>query len=162
MRKRITLGVKTRRFPNGHVEDQQKRYDDREESMKADINKKFKEEFGEDGITLPCSAWYFGNPVYGFHFTVKEIEQINTHNFSFVGNMVVDNIDAVPETLRSAVIPRDGEGVILVYTFAKREMKFTRRKTGLTLTPHSDGSSGWARLLRFVGTYNDGYSMIAR
>ena len=51
---------------------------------------------------------------------------------------------------------------ILVYTFAKREMKFTRRKTGLTVTPHSDGSNGWERLLRFVGTYNDGYSMIAR
>lgn len=162
LRKRIALGVKTRRLPNGRVEDQQKRYDDREESMKADINKKFIEEFGSDGLVLPCSAWYFGNPIYGFHFTVKGIEQINTHNFSFIGDMVVDNIDAVPETLRSAVIPREGEGVILVYTFAKREMKFTRRKTGLTLTPHSDGTSGWAKLLKFVGQYNDGYTMIAR
>lgn len=74
--------------------------------------------------------------------SVKGIEQINTLNFSFIGDMVVDNINAVPETLRSAVIPREGEGVILKYTFAKREMKFTSRKTGLTLTPHSDGTSG--------------------
>lgn len=130
--------------------------------MIEDINKQFVEEFGTEGVDLPCSAWYFGNPVYGFHFKVKKIEQINAHNFSFVGDFSVDNIDAVPETLRPVVIPKNLNNVILVYTFAKREMKFTRKKTGLTMTPHNDGSTGWNKLLKFVGTYNEGYSIVAR
>ena len=162
LKKRIGLGVRKRIRPDGSVEDQQQRYNDREKSMIEDINKKFVEEFGTEGADLPCSAWYFGIPVYSFHFKVKRIEQINAHNFSFVGDFSVDNIDAVPETLRPVVIPRNPNNVILVYTFAKREMKFTRKKTGLTMTPHNDGSNGWNKLLKFVGTYNEGYSIVAR
>lgn len=162
LKKRIGLGVRKRIRPDGSVEDQQQRYNDREKSMIEDINKQFVKEFGTEGVDLPCSAWYFGNPVYGFHFKVKKIEQINAHNFSFVGDFSVDNIDAVPETLRPVVIPKNLNNVILVYTFAKREMKFTRKKTGLTMTPHNDGSTGWNKLLKFVGTYNEGYSIVAR
>lgn len=162
LKKRIGLGVRKRIRPDGSVEDQQQRFNDREKSMIEDINKQFVEEFGTEGVDLPCSAWYFGNPVYSFHFKVKRIEQINAHNFSFVGDLSVDNIDAVPETLRPVVIPRNPNNVILVYTFAKREMKFTRKKTGLTMTPHNDGSNGWNKLLKFVGTYNEGYSIVAR
>ena len=162
LKKRIGLGVKRRYRPNGEKEDQQERYDKRESSMREDINRLFKEEFGDKGLILPCSAWYFGNPLYGFHITVKSIEQINAHNFSFNCEMTVDNMDAIPETLAPFVLPKDMSNVILVYTFSKRELRFTRKKVGLTMTPHNDGTTGWSRILKFVGTYNEGYSILAR
>lgn len=111
----------------------------------------FVKEFGQEGVNLTCSCWYFKTYAYEFTFHLKGIEQINTRNFSIYGDIVGVDDSHLAQTLKSTIVPKELTNVVLVYNLANRTLSFTTKRSGLVIKPEDEGVDGWSRLLGLVG-----------
>lgn len=160
VRNRHRLGQRFIKRPNGTLQNNKKRYNDAKVKIKQETMEEFINTFGEKGVDLVCSCWYFESFAYEFTVHVRGIEQINTHNFSIYGDIIdVDDTNLV-DTLKSAIVPKTLNNVVLVYNFANRSLRFTTKKSGLVIKPEDEGTMGWSKLLDIVGRFY--YLKIAR
>lgn len=126
------------------------------------IQEKFIETFGAEGANLSCMCWYYKTSAYDFTFHMKGIEQINTHDFSIIGDIIdVDDANLAP-SLKNVIVPKVLNNVVLVYNLANRTLSFTVKKSGLTIKPYDNENGGWVKLLGLVGKYNAGFMKLAR
>lgn len=93
---------------------------------------------------------------------MKGIEQINTHDFSIIGDIVDIDKDGLAPSLEHALIPSQRTNVVLVYNLANRTISFTRKKNGLTIKPFDGNNNSWGNLLKLIGLYNAGLMKFAR
>ena len=162
VRNRYRLGQRIKIRPNGTIQNNKKRYNDAKINIKQEIMNEFIETFGQDGVDLVCSCWYFKSYAYEFTIHVRGIEQINTHNFSIYGDIIDVDDSNLAQTLKSAIVPKVLQNIVLVYNFANRNLSFTTKKSGLVIKPEDEGTTGWSKLLDLVGRFNAGYLKIAR
>ena len=162
VRNRYRLGQRTRIRPNGIKQNNKKRYNDAKIKIKQEIMEEFVDTFGQNGVDLVCSCWYFKSYAYEFTIHVNGIEQINTHNFSIYGDIISVDDSSLAQTLKSAIVPKTLQNIVLVYNFANRNISFTTKKSGLVIKPEDEGATGWSKLLDLVGRFNAGYLKIAR
>ena len=121
------------------------------QQIKQGIMDEFVKEFGQEGVNLTCSCWYFNTYAYDFTFHSKGIEQINTRNFSIYGDIVAVDDSYLAQTLKSTIVPKKLTNVVLVYNIANRTLSFRTKRSGLVIEPEDGGSDGWSRLLGLVG-----------
>lgn len=126
------------------------------------IREKFIETFGNNGADLSCMCWYYKTSAYDFTFHMKGIEQINTNNFSIIGDIVSVDAEDLAPSLQKAIVPKILNNVVLVYNLANRTLSFTTKKSGLTIKPFDNGSDAWSKLLGLIGKYNAGFMKLAR
>jgi hypothetical protein len=105
---------------------------------------------GIKDLVLACTVWYFGNLVCGVHFKVKYIEKMYAQKYSLSGEMSIDNINTVPDNLRSTLLRAPGQKSELIYDVGRRLIKLKSNKSGLTVTMHPDKSNGWFRFLQHI------------
>lgn len=156
------LGYNSRIRPNGKIEDNKKRLIVAKQNLTKMINQKFVETFGTNGTLLECMCWYYKTSAYEFTFHMKGIEQINTHDFSIIGDIVDIDKDGLAPSLEHALIPSQRTNVVLVYNLANRTISFTRKKNGLTIKPFDGNNNSWGNLLKLIGLYNAGFMKFAR
>ena len=162
LKNRHRLGQRFRRLPNGRIQNNKVRFNTAKQQIKQEIMDEFIKEFGQEGVNLTCSCWYFKTYAYEFTFHMRGIEQINTRNFSIYGDIVNIDDSNLAQTLKGAIVPKELMNVVLVYNLANRTMSFTSKKSGLVIKPEDEGEDGWSRLLGLVGDFNSAYMKIAR
>lgn len=162
LRTKIRLGNKRTIRPNGNVRKNKSHLDDSKINLKKMIQEEFIKIFGEHGVDLDCMCWYYKSTAYDFTFHMKSIEQINTQNFSILGDITnVDDSNLAP-SLKKAIVPNVLTNVILVYNLANRTISFTNKKSGLTIKPYDNETDGWSKLLSLIGKFNAGFMKFAR
>lgn len=144
------------------MQDNKDRVKTAKQQIKQEIMDEFVKEFGQDGVNLTCSCWYYKSYVYEFTFHLKGIEQINTRNFSMYGDIIDVDDSHLAQTLKSTIVPKIMTNIVLVYNLANRTLNFTTKKSGLVIKPEDEGKDGWSRLLGLVGDFNSAYMRIAR
>lgn len=107
--------------------------------------------FGQDGVNLSCSCWYFESYAYEFTIHVRGIEQINDDNFSFYGDIIDVDDSTLAETLKARIVPKRLQNVVLIYDFGKRQIRFRTHKSGLVINPLDNGENGWTNMFGLVG-----------
>ena len=162
LKNRYRLGQRFRKQPNGRKQNNKVRFDIAKQQIKQEIMDEFIKEFGEEGVNLTCSCWYYNTYAYEFTFHLKGIEQINTRNFSIYGDIISVDDSKLAQTLKSALVPKELMNIVLVYNFANRALSFTSKKNGLVIKPEDEGEDGWSRLLGLVGDFNSAFMRIAR
>lgn len=162
LRNRYRLGQKERKLSNGQIQNNKSRFISATQNIKQEIMKEFYNTFGENGVTLSCSCWYFKSYVYEFEVHVRGIEQINTRNFSIYGDITSVDDSLMAATLKSTLVPKKLNDIVLVYNFANRSLSFTSKKSGLVIKPEDEHSDGWFKLLGLVGEFNAAYTKMAR
>lgn len=118
------------------------------------MEEEFIKTFGQDGVNLSCSCWYYGTSAYLFTIHVRGIEQINAQNFSFYGDIIDVNDSGLAETLKARIVPKKRQNVVLVYNIGKRQMRFRTPKSGTVINPLDGGENSWSKLLGLVGKIN--------
>lgn len=111
----------------------------------------FGKAFNNEGVELLCSCSYFNNYVCDFTFHAKGVNQINTHDFVIVGDIVDVDEDVIHVTLRRRVLPSNRQNVTLVYNIYQRRMNYSAKKIGLSIEPDDNGENGWRTLLGIIG-----------
>ena len=162
LKNRHRLGQRHRRLPKGKIQNNKERFNKAKQQIKQEIMDEYLKEFGEEGVDLTCSCWYFKSYAYEFTFHLNGIEQINTHNFSIYGDILDIDASNLAQTLKSAIVPKQLTNVVLVYNLANRTISFTTKKSGLVIKPEDEGETGWSRLLGLVGDFLSAYMKIAR
>lgn len=115
------------------------------------MQEEFGKAFNNEGVELFCSCSYFNNYVCDFTFHAKGINQINTHDFAIVGDIVDVDEDVIHVTLRRRVLPSNRQNVTLVYNISRRCMNYSAKKIGLSIEPDDNGENGWRTLLGIIG-----------
>ena len=126
------------------------------------IQEEFIKTFGKNGENLECTCFYRKNHVYDFTFHLKGIEQINTHDFSIIGDIISIDDDTLPISLKNAIVPKMAINVVLVYNIAKRTISLTRPISGLVIYPYDNDSDVWRKLLGLVGKFIEGLISTSR
>lgn len=120
------------------------------------IREEFEKVFGKEGTQIDCTCFYRKNHAYDFTYHLKGIEQINTHDFSIIGDIVNVDDETLPISLKNAIEPKTKENVVLVYNIAQRTISLTTPKAGLVIYPYDNGRDSWRKLLRLVGKFIEG------
>ena len=162
LKNKMRLGYLQQVKPNGKTIQNHTRISNAQKRLKEMIQEKFIETFGTEGVDLSCMCWYYKTSAYDFTFHMKGIEQINTHDFSIIGDIINVEDDDLAPSLQNALFPKIKNNVVLVYNLANRTLSFTVKKSGLTIKPYDNGSDAWSKLLGLVGKYNAGFMKIAR
>lgn len=115
-----------------------------------EITKEFVKEFGQEGVNLMCSCWYFNTHAYDFTFHARGIEQINSHTFSIYGDIIDIDDEYLAQTLKPIIVPKKLMDVGIVYNMENRTLRFTKKKSGLVIEVDDNGEDGWRRLLKLV------------
>lgn len=126
------------------------------------IREEFIKTFGEDGANVDCMCFYRKNHAYDFTFHLKGIEQINTNDFSIVGDIVDIDNDTLPNSLKNVIVPKITDNVVLVYNIAKRTISLTRPISGMVIYPYDNESDVWRKLLGLVGKFIEGLISTSR
>lgn len=147
---------------NGKVEFNKNRLRKAKTNLKRMIQEEFEKVFGTEGTQIDCTCFYRKNHAYDFTFHLKGIEQINTHDFSIIGDIIDVDDETLPTSLKNAIEPKNKENVVLVYNIAKRTISLTNPKSGLVIYPYDNGSDSWGKLLRLVGKFIEGLIGTAR
>ena len=148
--------------PNGRVESNTNRIRKAKLRLKEMIREEFIKTFGEDGANVDCMCFYRKNHAYDFTFHLKGIEQINTHDFSIVGDIVDIDNDTLPNSLKNVIVPKITDNVVLVYNIAKRTISLTRPISGMVIYPYDNESDVWRKLLGLVGKFIEGLISTSR
>ena len=117
------------------------------------IQEEFEKTFGKEGTNIDCTCFYRKNHVYDFTYHLKGIEQINTHDFSIIGDIIDFDDNTLPISLKNTIVPKITTNVVLVYNIAKRTISFTTTKSGLVIYPYDNDSDSWRKLLGLVGKF---------
>lgn len=148
--------------PNGKVESNKDRIRNAKLKIKEMIQEEFIKTFGKNGANLECTCFYRKNHVYDFTFHLKGIEQINTHDFSIIGDIISIDDDTLPISLKNAIVPKMTINVVLIYNIAKRTISLTRPISGLVIYPYDNDSDVWRKLLGLVGKFIEGLISTSR
>ena len=163
LKQRIRGGQKDKLVrPNGRVESNTDRIRKAKLRLKEMIREEFIKTFGEDGANVNCMCFYRKNHAYDFTFHLKGIEQINTHDFSIIGDIIDIDDDILPISLKNAIVPKITDNVVLVYNIAKRTISLTRPISGLVIYPYDNESDVWRKLLSLVGKFIEGLISTSR
>lgn len=162
LQNKMRLGYNRQVKPNGKIVTNKDRLVAAKTRLKEMIQEKFIETFGADGADLSCMCWYYKTSAYDFTFHMKGIEQINTNNFSIIGDIVSVDAEDLAPSLQKAIVPKILNNVVLVYNLANRTLSFTTKKSGLTIKPFDNGCDAWSKLLGLIGKYNAGFMKLAR
>ncbi|MCF0158818.1 MAG: hypothetical protein HUJ83_09940 [Veillonella sp.] len=147
---------------NGNVEFNKNRLKNAKANLKRMIQEEFEKVFGTEGTQIDCTCFYRKNHAYDFTYHLKGIEQINTHDFSIIGDIIDIDDDTLPISLKNAIEPKIKENVVLVYNIAKRTISLTTPKSGLVIYPYDNDSDSWRKLLGLVGRFIEGLIGTAR
>ena len=148
--------------PNGRIDYNKDRLRNAKIRLKEMIQEEFVNTFGEDGTNIDCTCFYRKNHAYDFTFHLKGIEQINTHDFSIIGDIIDIDDDTLPLSLKSAIEPKMLMNVVLVYNSSKRTISLTRPISGLVIYPYDNENDSWRKLLALVGKFIEGLISSAR
>ena len=147
---------------NGKVEFNKNRLRDAKIKLKGMMQEEFEKVFGAEGAQIDCTCFYRKNHAYDFTYHLRGIEQINTHDFSIIGDIVDIDDETLPVSLKNAIEPRIKKNIVLVYNIAKRTISLTNPKSGLVIYPYDNGNDAWGKLLRLVGKFIEGLIGTAR
>ena len=142
--------------PNGRVESNKERIRNAKIRLKAMMQEEFNKTFGDEGTNIDCMCFYYKNHVYNFTYHLKGIEQINTHYFSIIGDIIDVDDETLPMSLKNTIVPKSTDNVVLKYNLAKRTITLTRPISGLVIYPYDNESNSWRELLGLVGKFIDG------
>ena len=74
LKNRHRLGQRFRRQSNGRIQNNKERFNKAKQQIKQEIMDEYIKEFGEEGVDLICSCWYFKSYAYEFTFHLNGID----------------------------------------------------------------------------------------